>query len=107
MPSAPSSETQNEKWLVETRAIVRRQYFVDAEDEKSAEAASCDTTCDHEEDDDEETMDDYGITAKETKMTRSFATGLIFAVLAMVLGLYSYAQACEKPYHKPTLVRTA
>lgn len=44
------------KWLVETRAVVHRQYFVDAEDEKSAEAASCDTTCDHEEDDDEETM---------------------------------------------------
>jgi len=35
-------------------------------------------------------------------MNRSFATGLIFAVLAMVLGLYSCARACEKPYHKPT-----
>ena len=35
-------------------------------------------------------------------MTRSFATGLIFAVLAMICGLYSCAQACEKPYHKPT-----
>jgi len=55
------------KWLVETRAIVRRQYFVDAEDEKSAEAASCDTTCDHEEDDDEETMTITEITAKEPK----------------------------------------
>jgi len=35
-------------------------------------------------------------------MTRSFATGLIFAVLAIVLGICSCAQACEKPYHKPT-----
>jgi hypothetical protein len=43
-------------WQVETRAIVRRYYYVDAEDEKSAEAASCDTTCDHEEDTDEETL---------------------------------------------------
>lgn len=43
------------KWLVETRATVRRSYYVEGIDEKEAEAASCDTTCDHEEDTNEET----------------------------------------------------
>lgn len=44
------------RWEVQTRAIVTRYYYVDAEDEKAAEAASCDTTSDHEEDQNEETM---------------------------------------------------
>jgi hypothetical protein len=44
------------RWEVRTRATVIRFYYVDADDEKSAEAASCDTTSDHEEDENEETM---------------------------------------------------
>ncbi len=44
------------KWRVVTRAIVERHYLVTAENEKAAEAASCDATPDHEEDENEETM---------------------------------------------------
>jgi len=55
------------KWLVETRAIVRRQYFVDAEDEKSAEARLLRYHMRSREDDDEETMTITEITAKEPK----------------------------------------
>jgi len=44
------------KWLVETRVTQRRQYFVEAENEKEAEAKSCDASSFHEEDENEETM---------------------------------------------------
>jgi hypothetical protein len=44
------------RWEVKTQATVTRFYYVFAEDEKSAEATSCDKTFDHEEDENEETM---------------------------------------------------
>lgn len=44
------------KWRVETRVISKSIYYVDAEDEKSAEAASCEASPDHTEDEQEETM---------------------------------------------------
>lgn len=44
------------KWLVETRVTQRRQYFVEAENEKEAETKSCDASSFHEEDENEETM---------------------------------------------------
>lgn len=43
-------------WKVETQATVRRQYEVFAESEKEAEAISVDSSPDHEEDMQEETM---------------------------------------------------
>ena len=44
------------RWMVETRATVLRTNFVDAENEKDAEAASCDAQPDLDEDENEETM---------------------------------------------------
>lgn len=44
------------RWRVETRATVRRVYFVDADDPKGAEAASVDASCEVSEDENEETM---------------------------------------------------
>lgn len=44
------------RWMVETRVVVNRTYFVDAEDEKGAEAASCNATPDLDEEENEETM---------------------------------------------------
>ncbi len=44
------------RWMVETRAIVRRTYFVNAEDEKDAEAASCNMDADLDEEENEETI---------------------------------------------------
>lgn len=44
------------RWMVETRATVNRTYFVDAENEKDAEAKSCDAQPDLDEDENEETM---------------------------------------------------
>ncbi len=44
------------RWMVETRAIVNRTYFVDAEDEKAAEEASCNADADLDEEASEETM---------------------------------------------------
>lgn len=44
------------RWRVETRATVRKTYFVEAENEKDAEAKSCETQAEHEEDENEETM---------------------------------------------------
>ncbi len=44
------------RWCVETRATVTRTYFVDAPDEKAAEAASCKLAPAHEEDTNEETL---------------------------------------------------
>lgn len=43
-------------YRVETRATVARYYFVEAADEKGAEALSCDMECACEEDQNEETM---------------------------------------------------
>lgn len=45
------------RWKVETRATVKRIYYVDGNNEKEALTASCDATCDHEEDENEETME--------------------------------------------------
>lgn len=44
------------RWMVETRVIVNRTYFVDAEDEKDAEAASCNADADLDEETNEETI---------------------------------------------------
>lgn len=44
------------KYRVETRATVRRVYIVVAKDEKDAEQKSCNIRCDHEEDENEETI---------------------------------------------------
>lgn len=44
------------KWMVETRVTARCVYFVEAEDEKGAEEASCNTSPDQSEDENEETM---------------------------------------------------
>jgi hypothetical protein len=44
------------RWCVVTRATVTRTYFVDAPDEKAAEAASCRLAPVGEEDTNEETM---------------------------------------------------
>lgn len=44
------------RWMVITRVTSECTYFVDAEDEKAAEAASCNASADHLEDMDEETM---------------------------------------------------
>lgn len=44
------------RWMVETRAIVNRTYFVDAEDEKGAEEASCNMDADLDEEAGEETI---------------------------------------------------
>jgi len=44
------------RWMVETRATVNRTYFVDAENAKDAEAATCNVQPDLDEDENEETM---------------------------------------------------
>lgn len=44
------------KWIVRTRATVDKIYYVEANNEKEAEAKSCDMQPDHEEDVNEETM---------------------------------------------------
>jgi hypothetical protein len=44
------------RWMVEVRATVRRTYFVDAENNKAAIAASCSVSADLEEVENEETM---------------------------------------------------
>lgn len=44
------------RWMVETRATINRTYFVDAENEKDAEAASCNADADLDEEINEETM---------------------------------------------------
>lgn len=49
-------QTPKKRWCVETRTTVLRTYFVDAINEKDAEAASCDATPDLDEDENEETM---------------------------------------------------
>ena len=45
------------RWRVTTRATVIRTYFVEADDEKGAEAASVEASFDLEEDENEETME--------------------------------------------------
>lgn len=44
------------RWRVETRATVIRHRYVMAQNEKEAEAKSCETAVDYEEDENEETM---------------------------------------------------
>lgn len=44
------------RWRVETKATVVRHRYVEAENEKEAEAKSCQAGIDYEEDIDEETM---------------------------------------------------
>jgi len=44
------------RWLVETRATVIRHRYVEAENEKEAEAKSCEAAIEHEEDENEETL---------------------------------------------------
>lgn len=44
------------RWLVETRATVIRHRYVEAENEKEAEAKSCEASIDYEEDENEETL---------------------------------------------------
>ena len=44
------------RWMVETRVIVNRTYFVDALDEKDAESASCNPDADLDEESNEETI---------------------------------------------------
>lgn len=44
------------KWIVETRVSARRVYYVEAANEKEAEAKSCDMQPDLDEDIYEETM---------------------------------------------------
>lgn len=45
------------RWEVRTRVTLMRYYYVDAEDIKSAETASCEALSDHEEEENEETME--------------------------------------------------
>lgn len=47
---------KKKRWRVETRATVRRIYFVDAVDPKEAEAESVDASCEISEDENEETI---------------------------------------------------
>lgn len=57
------------RWMVETRVIVNRTYFVDAEDQKGAEEASCNADPDLDEEENEETM---SITEVPTDHPESF-----------------------------------
>ncbi len=56
-PDFPGTKDREMKrWMVETRAIVRRTYFVCAYNPKEAEEASCNAQPDLDEDESEETM---------------------------------------------------
>lgn len=44
------------KYVVETRATVRRRYLVEAENEQDAIAKSCSATMEREDDESEETL---------------------------------------------------
>jgi hypothetical protein len=44
------------RWCVETRVVINRVYFVEADDEKSAEEATCEAYPDLDEELNEETI---------------------------------------------------
>lgn len=50
------TEQPLKRWCVETRATVKRTYFVDAEDEIGAKTVSREIPPDLDEDEDEETV---------------------------------------------------
>lgn len=63
------------RWEVRTRVILMRYYYVDAEDRKSAEVASCEASCDHEEEENEETMEISEIVAEASSISSTNKSG--------------------------------